>query len=169
MKLLTPLCCTIFAISLSATAEAGGDWSRGSSATAGASVGAQVLSPFEVSGSDTSLLLAPSASEWLGNRISTTARPLQLNSSDSNSTVLNISGEPDTAFGITLPGESLIKINNGILALLLNGSLSTDLSTGLLDDLGRHRLTINADFSLLDMVNLQGLFSGHFPVTVEHN
>lgn len=169
MKLSTQLCCTIIAISISAAAEAGGDWSRGSSATAQATVGAQVLSPFVVSGSDTSLLLAPNASEWLGSRISTTAQPLQLNSSDSSSTTLNINGEPDTTFGISLPGENLIRINNGIQALLLNGSLSTDLTTGLLDELGHHRLTINADFSLLDMVNLQGLFSGYFPVTVEHN
>lgn len=163
MKLAAQLYSTLIAVTLTATAQAGGYWGQGN---ATASVGAQVLPPIEVIGSDTPLMLAPTASEWLGSRI--TATPLKL-SSDTSSTVVNISGEPDTTFVISLPDDTLIKINNGRQAALLNGTLSANLTTGLLDDAGRHRLIINADFSLADLINLQGLFSGNFPVTVEHN
>lgn len=170
MKFATQLCSAIIAITVAASAQAGGHWAQGSSSTA--TIGAQVLPPITVSGSRTPMLLVPGAFEWLGSnisRISNSDQPLLLNSGIASHTVLNIAGEPDTAFGISLPGESLISIHNGRQALLLNGTLSADMKTGLLDTLGRHRLTINADFSLLDNIKLDGLFSGHFPVTVEHN
>lgn len=68
-----------------------------------------------------------------------------------------------------LDNDFTLHLFNGRQALLLNGNLSTDLTTGLLDPLGNQRLTINADFSLQNTSNLQGLFTGFFPVTVEHN
>lgn len=171
MKFLIQLC-GVVAISVATSVHAAGYWAPGLSSKTSATIGAQVLPPFQVSGNGSAMLLVHNAPEWLGNRlsrISRSAEPLLLSNSTPTNTVLNIAGEPGTAFSVSMPSESLISISNGSQALLLIGTLSANLRTGLLDMRGHHRLTINADFSLQDSLKLHGLFNGHFPVTVEHN
>lgn len=172
MKRVWPIWIAAIATGISAAAHAESDWlQEGSANSATVSVSAQVLPPLEISGSQP-LQLFNDPGEWLHNDrsgVSNSKEPLVLNSSGSSSTELDISGEPSTAFGITLPGDNIISLSNGRQALQLDGFLSADLKSGQLNLQGNHRLIINADFSLVQSAKLQGLFRGYFPVTVEHN
>jgi hypothetical protein len=95
--------------------------------------------------------------------------PLVLNPNLPMNTELTIAGEPETAFTVSLPSNGTINISDGRQALFLDGVLSSNLTTGLLDSLGQQTLTIRAIFSMLNDYDIEGHFSGNFPITIEHN
>ena len=164
---------TLLTLASISAASAAGHWSSGSSSTATASVGAQVIPPFQISSSNKgAFVFAPdffSDAELTGGWVNQGNIPLVLNPRAPMNTELTIAGEPDTAFTLSLPSKGTINISNGRRALFLDGVLSSNRTTGLLDSLGQQTLTIQAIFSMLEDHDLKGRFSGNLPMTIEHN
>jgi len=170
----------LWALTAFTNADAAGFWSTGSGNTTGsiettatANIGAQVIPPFEISSSNQGPIIFTSDffnnTELAGAGLKQTSRLLVLNPRLPMNTELTIAGEPETAFTLSLPSKGTINISDGRQALFLDGVLSSNQTTGLLDSLGQQTLTIQAIFSMLDDNKLEGHFSGNLPITIEHN
>lgn len=163
----------ILATSGLAAVSAGEAWSSGSSAGARANVGATVLPPIQVSSNGHSAFVYhphyfghPGSTSGLVNHNNS---PLRHNPNLPMKTELTISGEPKTAYSVSLPSQGLINVTNGKRVLFLDGVLSSDRTSGTLDEFGRQTLNIQAVFNMLNNKTISGHYRGNFSVTVEHN
>ena len=160
---------TLVAVSLFATAAF-----AQTSATATASASARVLTPITITKLTDlnfgSLVAGPTAGTVVVDPASarTATGGVSLVNSTYTAAQFNVTGEPSTAYTITLPGAiAITHTTNNALTMTVNTFTSNPSGTGTLSALGAQQLNVGATLNVAANQG-SGLYTGNFNVTVAY-